>query len=130
MAALGRQRFCGKFLLVLRYIRPGLQFNDRLLHTGFWWLNAGLVLMIITSLLPVGLFQFQASVGTGMWYARGEEFMQQNFLQTLRWVRTFGDVVFIVGALAIAWQVVIGLFQTSSKTAQADDFDNTVKSAG
>ncbi|NYT65985.1 nitric-oxide reductase large subunit [Alcaligenaceae bacterium] len=122
----------GFILLVLRYIRPGLQFNDKLLSTGFWWLNAGLVLMIITSLLPVGMFQFQASVSTGMWYARGEAFMQQDFLQTLRWVRTFGDVVFIVGALAIAWQVVIGVFQSSSKTAITDDFDdiNTVKSAG
>ncbi|WP_353148845.1 nitric-oxide reductase large subunit [Pollutimonas bauzanensis] len=111
----------GFVLLVLRYIRPGLQFNDRLLHTGFWWLNAGLVLMIFTSLLPVGLFQFQASVSTGMWYARGEEFMQQDFLQTLRWIRTFGDVVFIVGALAIAWQVVIGVFQPQPKTILLDD---------
>ena len=111
----------GFVLLVLRYIRPGLQFNDRLLHTGFWWLNAGLVLMIFTSLLPVGLFQFQASVSTGMWYARGEEFMQQDFLQTLRWIRTFGDVVFIVGALAIAWQVVIGVFQPQPKTILLDN---------
>ncbi len=101
----------GFVLMVLRYIRPELQFNDRLMHTGFWWLNAGLVLMILTSLLPVGLFQFQASVSHGMWYARGEEFMQQGFLDTLRWIRTFGDVVFIVGAFAIAWQVVIGLIQ-------------------
>jgi nitric oxide reductase subunit B len=31
-------------------------------------------------------------------------------METLRWVRTFGDVVFIVGALAVAWQVVSGLF--------------------
>ena len=111
----------GFVLLVLRYIRPGLQFNDRLLHTGFWWLNAGLVLMIFTSLLPVGLFQFQASVSTGMWYARGEEFMQQDFLQTLRWIRTFGDVVFIAGALAIAWQVVIGVFQPQPKTILLDN---------
>ncbi len=111
----------GFVLLVLRYIRPGLQFNDRLLHTGFWWLNAGLVLMIFTSLLPVGLFQFQASVSTGMWYARGEEFMQQNFLQKLRWIRTFGDVVFIIGALAIAWQVVIGVFQPQPKTILLDN---------
>ncbi|HLS42799.1 MAG TPA: nitric-oxide reductase large subunit, partial [Paenalcaligenes sp.] len=104
----------GFVLLVLRYIRPTLQFNDKLMHTGFWWLNAGLVLMIITSLLPVGLFQFQASVSTGMWYARGENFMQQDFLQALRWIRTFGDVVFIVGALAVAWQVTIGLFKGSA----------------
>jgi nitric oxide reductase subunit B len=35
--------------------------------------------------------------------------MQQPLLQTLRWVRTFGDVVFIVGAVSVALQVVLGL---------------------
>jgi nitric oxide reductase subunit B len=89
----------GFTLLVLRYVRPQLVFSERLMKTGFWWLNAGLVLMMFTSLLPIGLFQFHASVSEGLWYARSEAFMQQPFLQTLRWVRTFGDVVFIVGAL-------------------------------
>lgn len=115
----------GFVLLVLRYIRPGLRFRETLMSRGFWWLNGGLVLMIFTSLLPVGMYQFEASVSTGMWYARGEEFMQQDFLQTLRWIRTVGDVVFIVGGLAVAWQVVTGVFGTSSKDAQSDDFDDT-----
>src|SRR5690554_4249057 len=101
----------GFVLFVLRYITPGFQFNEKLMRYGFWGLNAGLVLMIATSLLPIGLIQFYASVTEGMWYARSEAFMQQGILQTLRWVRTFGDVVFIVGAFAIAWQVVIGLLQ-------------------
>lgn len=106
----------GFTLLVLRYIRPDIRFNDRLLATGFWGLNAGLVLMIFTSLLPVGLFQFQASVTTGMWYARSDFFLQQGFLETLRWVRTFGDVVFMVGAIAIAWQMVIlGLWRKGAR---------------
>ncbi|RKJ99287.1 nitric-oxide reductase large subunit [Alicycliphilus denitrificans] len=96
----------GFTLLVLRYVRPQMVFNERLMKTGFWWLNAGLVLMISTSLLPIGLFQFHASVTHGLWYARSEEFLQQPFLETLRWIRTFGDVVFITGALCVAWQVV------------------------
>jgi nitric oxide reductase subunit B len=91
-------------------VRPQLVFSEGLMKTGFWWLNAGLVLMIATSLLPIGLFQFHASVSEGLWYARSEAFLQQPFLETLRWVRTFGDVVFIVGAVAMAWQVVIGLW--------------------
>ena len=111
----------GFTLLVLRYIRPQLVFSEWLMKTGFWWLNAGLVLMIATSLLPIGLFQFHASVSEGLWYARGEAFMQQPFMQTLRWVRTFGDVVFIVGALAMAWQVVSGLFG-SRAPAQAGPY--------
>ncbi|PTT34358.1 nitric oxide reductase large subunit [Acidovorax sp. HMWF018] len=109
----------GFTLLVLRYIRPQLVFSERLMTTGFWWLNAGLVLMIATSLLPIGLFQFYASVSEGLWYARGEAFMQQPFIQTLRWVRTFGDVVFIVGALAMAWQVVSGVFGSRAPAANA-----------
>jgi nitric oxide reductase subunit B len=107
----------GFTLLVLRYIRPQLVFSERLMKTGFWWLNAGLVLMMFTSLLPIGLFQFHASVTHGLWYARSEEFLQQPFLETLRWVRTFGDVVFIVGALAVAWQVVSGVFGTRAPAA-------------
>ena len=107
----------GFTLLVLRYIRPQFQFNEGLMKTAFWWLNAGLVLMIATSLLPIGIIQFHASVSEGLWYARSEAFMQQDLLQTLRWVRTFGDVVFIVGALAMTWQVVIGFFSSPQETA-------------
>jgi nitric oxide reductase subunit B len=99
----------GFTLLVLRYIRPHYQFSQPLMKTAFWGLNAGLVLMIFTSLLPIGIIQFHASVTEGLWYARSEEFMQQPLLQNLRWVRTFGDVVFIGGALAMALQVVLGL---------------------
>lgn len=98
--------FC---LLVLRYIRPHVIFNEKLMRTGFWALNVGLLLMIFTSLLPIGFMQFQASFNEGLWYARSEEFMQQPLLQTLRWVRTFGDVVFIIGALSIASQVTLSL---------------------
>lgn len=106
----------GFVLLVLRYLRSDILFNDRLMEIGFWGLNAGLVLMIFTSLLPVGLFQFQASTSVGMWYARSDTFLQQPFLETLRWIRTFGDVVFIVGAVAVAWQVVIlGLWRKGAR---------------
>ncbi|MCW5576182.1 MAG: cbb3-type cytochrome c oxidase subunit I, partial [Burkholderiales bacterium] len=99
----------GFTLLVLRYIRPQHRLSDTMMKTAFWWLNGGLALMIFTSLLPVGFIQFHASVSEGLWYARSEAFMQQPLLQTLRWVRTFGDVVFIVGAVAMAVEVVRGL---------------------
>lgn len=118
----------GFTLLVLRYIRPQLLFNERLMKVGFWWLNAGLVLMIFTSLLPIGLIQFHASVAEGLWYARSEEFMQQDLLQTLRWVRTFGDVVFIIGALAVSWQVVQGVF-SCAPAAGVDVMDPAISNA-
>ena len=96
-------------LLVLRYIRPTLIFNDKLMKTSFVCLNAGLILMLFTSLLPVGFIQFFASASEGLWYARSEALMQSPILVTLRWVRTIGDLVFIVGALAVTWQVVLGV---------------------
>ncbi|GHA20181.1 nitric-oxide reductase large subunit [Oceanisphaera arctica] len=108
----------GFTLLVLRYIRPNLVFNESLMKTAFWWLNGGLVLMLFTSVLPVGVIQFVASASEGLWYARSESFMQQGLLQTLRWVRTFGDVVFIIGTLAVTWQVVIGLWPRSKQAEE------------
>lgn len=110
----------GFTLLILRYIRPGIRFDERLMKTGFWGLNSGLVLMLFTSLLPVGLIQFAASADQGFWYARSEEFMQGGILPTLRWVRTFGDVVFIVGAAAVGWQVVKGLWGRSPQPVLAE----------
>jgi len=74
------------------------------------------MLMIFTSLLPIGVLQFYASASQGLWYARSEAFMQQDVLQTLRWMRTFGDVVFMVGAFAVIGQITGGLLKTSAKT--------------
>lgn len=120
----------GFILLVLRYIRVDFVFNERLMKVAFWGLNGGLALMIFTSLLPIGIIQFYASVSEGMWYARSEEFMQQDILQTLRWVRTFGDVVFIVGAFAVSWQVVLGVFgYKTSSAAHIIDPQNTSAAA-
>ncbi|WP_246119384.1 nitric-oxide reductase large subunit [Aliikangiella coralliicola] len=110
----------GFTLLVLRYIRPQMVFDEKLMKTGFQWLNAGLVLMLFTSLLPIGIIQFVASASEGLWYARSESFMQTDLLRTLRWIRTIGDVVFIIGALAVSWQVVKGLFFTPSQETQPD----------
>ncbi|MFQ3229517.1 nitric-oxide reductase large subunit [Reinekea sp.] len=105
----------GFVILVLRYIRPNMTFSEPLMKTAFWWLNGGLALMLFTSLLPVGIIQLVASASEGLWYARSESFMQTDLLQTLRWIRTFGDVVFIVGALAVSWQVVKGLWLDKSE---------------
>jgi nitric oxide reductase subunit B len=60
----------GFTLLVLRYVRPNYTLNPRLMSTAFWGLNGGLVLMIATSLLPMGIIQFIASASEGLWYAQ------------------------------------------------------------
>ncbi|WP_196140910.1 nitric-oxide reductase large subunit [Aliikangiella sp. G2MR2-5] len=109
----------GFTLLVLRYIRPTMKFDEKLMKKAFWWLNGGLALMLFTSLLPVGIIQFVASAQEGLWYARSEALLQSDLLVTLRWIRTIGDVVFIIGGLAVAWQVVKGIFGMSTKTPEA-----------
>ena len=113
----------GFVLMVLRYIRPNLVFNEKLMKTGFWCLNIGLAMMMFMTLLPHGVIQAHAAIEHGLWYARSEEFMQSDILVTLRWIRTFGDVVFIIGAFSVTAQVFIGLkdalnFKRTAKSAQ------------
>ena len=96
----------GFVFLIARYIRPEVEFNDKLMKFGFWALNWGLALMVLISLLPIGLIQSWASVTQGLWLARSEDFMQQPLLQNLRWLRMVGDTIMILGALAFFWQIV------------------------
>ena len=107
----------GFVFLIARYLRPDTPFNDKLMKWGFWLLNGGLVLMIVSSLLPIGIIQGYASISEGLWYARSEEFMQQPLFDTLRWVRLVGDVVFIFGALAFFWQIFTMIFFKVKKAA-------------
>ena len=104
----------GFVFLIARYIRPEVEFNDKLMKFGFWALNIGLALMVLISLLPIGLIQAWASITHGLWFARSEEFMQQPLLQNLRWARLIGDTILIVGAVAFFWQIVKVLFPKKS----------------
>lgn len=104
----------GFVFLIARYIRPEIEFNDKLMKFGFWALNIGLALMVLISLLPIGLIQSWASITHGLWFARSEEFMQQPLLQNLRWARLIGDTILIIGAVAFFWQIVKVLFAKKS----------------
>ena len=104
----------GFVFLIARYIRPEVEFNDKLMKFGFWALNIGLALMVLISLLPIGLIQAWASITHGLWFARSEEFMQQPLLQNLRWLRMIGDTILIIGAVAFFWQIVKVLFPKKS----------------
>ncbi|UJF24541.1 nitric-oxide reductase large subunit [Suttonella sp. R2A3] len=110
----------GFILLILRYIRPDMQFNEKLMKVAFWGLNIGLAMMMFMTLLPHGVIQAYAAIEHGLWYARGEEFMQSDILVTLRWIRTFGDVVFIIGAFAVTAQIVLGVMGKYRKNDTMD----------
>ncbi len=95
----------GLMLFTLRLAQHGQQWKEGSLKFAFWALNLGLILMVVLSLLPIGVKQTLASVDHGMWYARSAEFMGTAQMQTLRWMRTVGDVVFAAGILALAYFV-------------------------
>ena len=59
--------------------------------------------MAILTLLPIGTLQLLAALDKGYWYARSADFMQKPIIETLVWMRVPGDVIFSIGALALAW---------------------------
>jgi nitric oxide reductase subunit B len=96
-------------LIVLRRLRPAGAWAEGALAYAFWAMNGGLALMVGLSLLPIGLLQAHASATEGLWYARSADFLQLPLLESLRWMRVAGDVVFLSGVAALAW-FVIGLW--------------------
>ena len=102
MLGLGLTLFC------LRVLQPGRKWKEGALKAAFWLLNLGLVFMVILSMLPIGLLQAWASVEYGTWYARSAEFLQSGPMQTLRWMRVPGDMLFALGAALLGW-FVLGL---------------------
>ncbi|NMD70445.1 nitric-oxide reductase large subunit [Bacillus sp. DNRA2] len=99
---IGLMLFCLKGLTGMR------KWKTKVLAFAFWSINIGLALMVLISLLPIGLLQTWASVEHGMWYARSADFLQQNIILRLTWLRMFGDIIFASGILALGW-FILGL---------------------
>ncbi len=104
----------------LKAMEPERIWNTKLLSFAFWAINIGMLAEIFLSLLPVGLLQTYQSVSQGYWSARSPEFMQTDLMQTLRWMRLFGDTIFAIGAVAFVW-FALNLMLT--KGARADRSD-------
>ena len=102
MLGLGLTLFC------MRAMGPQRPWKQAPLKFSFWLLNLGLAFMVLLSMLPVGLLQAWASIQQGTWYARSAEFMQSGTMQTLRWMRVPGDILFATGAVLFAW-FILGL---------------------
>jgi nitric oxide reductase subunit B len=98
----------GLTLFCLRVLQPSRPWKQGTLRASFWLLNIGLSLMVLLSMLPVGLLQAWASIDRGTWYARSSEFLQTPTMQTLRWMRVPGDILFALGAALMGW-FVLGL---------------------
>jgi nitric oxide reductase subunit B len=92
----------GLMLFCLRGLFARSLHADRFLAPAFWGLNIGLALMVFGSLLPAGLYQAWYSITEGLWYARSPAIVHSGVMETLVWLRVPGDIVFSLGALALA----------------------------
>ena len=88
-------------LFALRGMTPDKAWDEKWLRYGFWGLNLGLVLMLVCSLIPSGLYQFVQSLEHGTWYARSAAVVQSPLMRTFTWLRMPGDVIFGLGALSV-----------------------------
>ncbi|MUP40016.1 nitric-oxide reductase large subunit [Labilibaculum euxinus] len=95
----------GLMLFVLRDMDLTVKWKDGPIKFAFWSINIGLLLMVLISVLPIGLAQTWASVKVGFWYARSAEFMQQDYISTLKWMRVFGDTIFAAGMFVLAYHI-------------------------
>jgi nitric oxide reductase subunit B len=93
-------------LFALRAYKPEYMWKEKLLSFSFWSINIGLMAMVLLSLLPIGLLQTKASVEVGYWYARSAEFLQNGFMDTIRWMRVPGDSLFGIGAIGLVIFVI------------------------
>jgi len=96
----------GLMLFSLRGLRPDVEWDERPIKWAFWSINIGLFSMVVFSLLPVGIMQTWASIMHGYWYARSPEFLQSEIMNNFRWARAFGDTIFGIGGLLLAWFVI------------------------
>jgi nitric oxide reductase subunit B len=97
------------FFSLRNIVRPEF-WKEKWIMTGFWGLNAGLMGMILITLVPVGGLQAIASFEKGFWWARSFDFYAQPVVSRLLWMRMIPDTVFIVfGVLPLVAAAVYGL---------------------
>jgi nitric oxide reductase subunit B len=93
----------GLLLFVLRDMDKSAEWKEGPIKFAFWSINIGLAAMVLLSVLPVGLAQTVASVKEGLWYARSAEFLHTPAMQTLKWMRVFGDTIFAAGTVVLGY---------------------------
>ncbi|MEF8774173.1 MAG: cbb3-type cytochrome c oxidase subunit I [Halobacteriales archaeon] len=111
MLALGLGAF------VLRHTTAAAAWPDTWFRRSFWAMNAGLALMLLLSVVPVGFLQLEAVFAQGYDVARSVAFYDRPLVQALFWLRMPGDVLVITGAVLYTYGVVRTLFAQRSAVA-------------
>jgi nitric oxide reductase subunit B len=93
-------------VLGLRHVLTDEQWAlpEKFIKVSFWGLNAGLALMVITNLFPVGVLQIWDVLENGYWHARSLEFIGQDRVRLLEWASMPSHVILI--ALGVVPMVV------------------------
>jgi nitric oxide reductase subunit B len=105
----------GLMLFCLRGLFERSRHADKILAPAYWGLNGGLAMMVFMSLLPAGIYQAYHSVTTGLWHARSAEIVHSGVMETLVWLRVPGDIVFSLGAAALALYALKLLFRPKGR---------------
>ncbi|MDN3667319.1 nitric-oxide reductase large subunit [Algibacter miyuki] len=92
----------GFIIICLRFYSDRV-WNSTKLKRAFWFLNIGLVAMVVLSLLPIGIIQAYTSITEGYSFARSEDLLYSPTVQTLKWMRMIGDIIFSVGIFYFCW---------------------------
>lgn len=94
------------FILICLRFYSDRAWESTKLKRAFWCLNIGLVAMVIFSLLPIGIIQAYTSITKGYSFARDSELLYSPTVQTLKWLRMIGDIIFSVGIFYFCWFTV------------------------
>ena len=57
--------------------------------------------MVTISVLPIGILQAHESITKAYWSARSADFLQQDFMQVIRWMRMPGDILLGLGEVLL-----------------------------
>ncbi len=80
------------------------QWCDNPLKISFWGFNAGLLVMTLGTLFPIGIAQAWTSYREGLWMARDVSFFERPFVYWLGQMRIIPDTVIIVlGVLPLVY---------------------------
>lgn len=85
------------FILICLRLYSDRSWNENIIRNAFWFLNIGLILMVILSLLPIGIIQAYTSITKGYSYARSAELLYSPTVQIIKWLRIIGDIIFSIG---------------------------------
>jgi len=115
--------FCSQLLL------KAPAWNAKLLRRVFWSINVGLLLMVLLDLFPSGIYQFNAVVEKGLWFARSAEFIDSVPFQTMTWLRSIGGVLFLFGGvIPLLWFLVSRIRSVKNPEAQPGMTETIIKS--